>query len=312
MKIIFMGTPEFAVPSLLALKDDGYEIAAVVTRIDKPSGRGRSMAAPAVKLAALDRGLDVLQPKRVRDPQFIETLRALNPDMIVVAAYGQILPKDILTLPRYGCVNVHASLLPAYRGAAPINWAIIRGDGETGITIMQMDEGMDTGDILLQEALPIGRDDTAGSLTSKLSVLGAKLISRAVPMIESGMLTPRPQDHSLATLANPLKKEDGRIDWQLPAAEIVNRVRGLTPWPGAYTFLEGNMLKIIQAEAVPGAMEAGMISADGNTMDVGTGQDLLRIIRIQPAGKKAMSGPEFVRGHRGLHGKKFETRSHKS
>ncbi len=305
MRLIFMGTPQFAVPPLLSLKDAGHEIAAVVTRIDKPAGRGRTLSAPAVKFAALDRGLEVRQPKRVREPQFIEALRTLNPDMIVVAAYGQILPKEILNLPQYGCVNIHASLLPAYRGAAPVNWAIISGDRETGITIMQMDEGMDTGAILMQDSIPIEPGDTAGTLAGKLSILGAKLIAQALPLIESGKLKPVPQDHSKATPAPPLKKEDGHIDWELPAEEIRNRVRGFTPWPGAYTFLEKNLVKIVQTEVVPGTLDAGLISANGTRMDVGTGRDLLRIVTVQPAGKKAMPAAEFLRGHRGVDGKRF-------
>lgn len=312
MRLIFMGTPQFAVPSLLSLHDAGHEIAAVVTRIDKPAGRGRAIAAPAVKQAALERGLRVYQPKRVREPQFIETLHTVDPDAIVVAAYGQILPREILTLPRYGCVNVHASLLPELRGAAPINWAIIRGYTETGITIMQMDEGMDTGAILLQEGLPIDPVDTTGTLIPKLSVLGAKLIRQAMPLIESGILKPVPQDHAKATLAPPLKKEDGHIDWEAPAEEIRNRVQGCTPWPGAYTFLDGNLIKIVQGEVVPGTLAPGLIEATSSGMNVGTGRNLLRIAMLQPAGKKAMPAAEFLRGHRGIHGKKFEARLSKS
>lgn len=306
MKLIFMGTPQFSVPALRTLADSGHDIAGVVTRIDKPAGRGRSVAAPAVKLAALERGLPVHQPKRVRDPQFIDTLRTLSPDVIIVAAYGQILPKEILTMPRYGCVNIHASLLPAYRGAAPINWAIIRGDQETGITIMQMDEGMDTGAILMQESIEIDPEDTAGTMTVRLSHLGAKLITKALPLILSGSLKPKAQDDSKATLAPLLKKEDGLIDWGLPATDVHNRVRGLSPWPGAYTFLDGAMLKIVKTQVVPGSGEAAAIyAANRNDLDVGTGRDLLRIIMIQPAGKKPMPAADFLRGHRGIAGKKF-------
>src|SRR5574341_444965 len=220
MKIVYMGTPQFAVPPLLALAKAGHEIAGVVTRIDKPAGRGRAVAEPAVKTAARGLGLTVYQPRRVREPEFIDTLRRIGPDVIVVAAYGQILPKEVLTLPKFGCINIHASLLPAYRGAAPINWAIIRGERETGDTIMQMDEGMDTGAILMQERIPIGPQDTAGTLTEKLSALGAKLITTALPLVESGAIRPAVQDESKATLAPLLKKADGLIDWDLPAAEI--------------------------------------------------------------------------------------------
>jgi methionyl-tRNA formyltransferase len=304
-----MGTPQFAVLPLRALQAAGHDIIGVVTRIDKPAGRGRVLVSPPAKLAAREMGLSVHQPRRVREPEFIATLRELAPEAIVVAAYGQILPKEILTLPKFGCVNIHASLLPAYRGAAPINWAIIRGDRSTGITVMQMNEGMDTGDILMQESLPIGPEDTAGTLTEKLSVLGAKLIVEAMPLLESGRLTPRQQDHGKATLAPLLKKEDGLIDWELPAAEIHNRVRGFFPWPGAYTFLDGKTIKIIASEAVDGSGAPGLLyERDKNTLEVGTGSGLLRIVSMQPEGKKAMTAGEFLRGHRGVAGKKFEIR----
>ncbi len=306
MRLVFMGTPQFAVLPLHALQAAGHEITGVVTRIDKPAGRGRILVSPPAKLAAGEMGLSVYQPRRVREPEFIATLRELAPDAIVVAAYGQILPKEILSLPKFGCINIHASLLPAYRGAAPINWAIIRGDRSTGITVMQMNEGMDTGDILMQESIPIGPEDTAGTLTEKLSILGAKLIAEAMPLLETGRLIPRQQDHGKATLAPLLKKEDGLIDWELPAAEIHNRVRGFSPWPGAYAFLDGKMIKIIASEAVDGSGVPGLLSErDKNTLDVGTGNGLLRIVSMQPEGKKAMTAGEFLRGHRGVSGKKF-------
>jgi methionyl-tRNA formyltransferase len=308
-----MGTPHFAVPPLQALVKAGHDIVGVVTRIDKPAGRGRTMAQPAVKVAALEMGLAVYQPKRVRDPEAVESLRRLVPEVIVVAAYGQILPKEILTLPKYGCVNIHASLLPLYRGAAPINWAIIHGETRTGNTIMQMDEGMDTGAILLQEAVPIDLKDTAGTLTDKLSALGAKLITAALPLIEAGKLTPVQQDGSKATLAPMLKKEDGLINWKLSTSEIHNRVRGLTPWPGAYTFLDGTMVKILETEILRGSGEPGRIyQGTQGTLDVGTGSGLLRIIRVQPAGKKPMDAADFLRGHRGIAEKNFssEQRTH--
>lgn len=306
MKIVYMGTPQFAVPPLLALAKAGHEIAGVVTRIDKPAGRGRAVAEPAVKTAARGLGLTVYQPRRVREPEFIETLRKIGPDAIVVAAYGQILPKEILTLPKYGCINIHASLLPAYRGAAPINWAIIRGERETGITIMQMDEGMDTGAVYLRESVPIGPKDTAGSLTENLSQLGATMIAAALPLIEAGRLKPVPQDHAKATLAPLLKKEEGLVEWSRTAEEILNRVRGLSPWPGAYTFLDGKLVKLIETETAPGGAEPGLIQQSGKDMlDVGTGGGMLRIIRIQPEGKKVMTAGEFLRGHRDVAGKKF-------
>ncbi len=271
------------------------------------------MAQPAVKGAALEMGLNVYQPNRVRDPDSIESLRRLAPEVIVVAAYGQILPKEILSLPKYGCINIHASLLPLYRGAAPINWAIIHGETRTGNTIMQMEEGMDTGAILLQEAIPIDPKDTAGTLTEKLSVLGAKLITATLPLMEAGKLKPEPQDSSKATLAPLLKKEDGLINWKLSALEIHNQVRGLTPWPGAHAFLDETMVKILETEPFHGGGEPGRILRGmQGSLEVGTGSGLLRIIRVQPAGKKPMDAADFLRGHRQIEGKKFtsEQRTH--
>ncbi len=306
MKLVYMGTPEFAVRPLQALVQAGHEVVGVVTRTDKPAGRGRIVAAPAVKQAAHEFGLPLYQPKRVRDPEFIQTLRGIAPEVIIVAAYGQILSKEIIELPKYGCINIHASLLPLYRGAAPINWAIIRGEAETGVTIMQMDERMDTGAILLQERIPIDPDDTAGTLADKLSALGARLIVTALPLIEAGKLLSVNQDDSKATLAPLLKKGDGLIDWKLPAVEIHNRVRGLTPWPGAYTFLDGKMIKLLETQAVRGNREPGVIHPGSwDSLEVGTGEGRLRVLRLQPEGKKVMTAAEFLRGHRGVVGKKF-------
>jgi methionyl-tRNA formyltransferase len=311
MRLIYMGTPEFAVEPLRALVAAGHDIAGVVTRTDKPAGRGRTVAAPPVKRAAQALGLAVFQPKRVRDPEFIEILRKLAPEAIIVAAYGQILPKEILLLTclRHGCINIHASLLPAYRGAAPINWAIIRGEQETGNTVMLMDEGMDTGAILMQERIPIGMEDTAGALTEKLATLGAKLIVSALPLLASGKITPVSQDGSKATMAPLLTKGDGLIDWGLSAREIHNRVRGLSPWPGAYSELDGKIVKIITTGVLDGTGEPGLLyEKDKNTLVAGTGSGLLNILSIQPEGKKPMTAGEFMRGHRGIMGKKF-TRS---
>ena len=306
MRIIYMGTPQFAVPPLRALHGSGHSIIGAVTRVDKPAGRGNVLTPPPVKTAAAELGIPVHQPKRVREPEFIETLRTLAPEVIVVAAYGQILPKDILSLPRHGCINIHASLLPAYRGAAPINWAIIRGEQETGITLMQMDEGLDTGGILQQERIPIGSQDTTGSLTAALSVLGAKMIVEALPRIEAGALRPRQQDHARATLAPILKKEDGRIVWTLSAEEISSRVRGLSPWPGAYTTLDGRLVKLLQAEAVPGSAGPGSLVAGKNdALLIGTGDGLLQVVVLQPEAKRPMTAAEFLRGHRDIAGKTF-------
>jgi methionyl-tRNA formyltransferase len=305
MKLVYMGTPRFAVPPLRSLHAAGHLVIGAVTRIDKQAGRGRIMTPPPVKLAAQDLGIPIFQPRRVREPEFVDTLRSLAPDLIVVAAYGQILPKDILRLPTFGCINIHASLLPAYRGAAPVAWAIIRGETATGITIMQMDEGMDTGALLLQEHVPIEEGDTTGTLTDKLALLGARLITEALPRIEAGTLVPLPQDDGKATLAPLLRKSDGRIDWNLSAAEIRNRVRGLSPWPGAFTLLNGKLIKLLEVEVAAGSGDPGAVQVTENrSLLVGTGNGLLRIMRIQPEGKKPMSAAAFLQGHRVMN-KKF-------
>jgi methionyl-tRNA formyltransferase len=304
MKLVYMGTPQFAVLPLRALVAAGHEIIGVATRIDKPAGRGKVLASPPVKMAAEEMKLPLFQPGRVREPEFIEKLRVLGAEAIIVAAYGQILPKEILTLPKFGCINIHASLLPLYRGAAPINWAIMRGDAETGITVMQMDEGMDTGAILMTESLAIGPKDTAGSMTEKLSMLGSRLITTVLPLVAAGSIVPRVQDNSKATLAPLLKKKDGLIDWTRYAVEIHNRVRGLSPWPGAYTYLEGKMIKIIESEVIADKGAPGVVSESAkDALVVGTGSGLLRIVRVQPEGRTSMTAGDFLRGHRGVVGK---------
>jgi len=309
MRIVYFGTPAFAVPPMQALIAAGHDVCGVVTRSDKPSGRGRVLKPPAVKVAAEQSGLAVFQPKRIRDPDSIEAVRAMGPEAIVVAAYGQILPKELLTLPPYRCINIHASLLPAYRGAAPISWAIMNGETQTGITIMQMDEGLDTGPVLAQESIPIGSRDTAGDLTEKLAELGSWLIVDTLSRIEAGGVTAVPQDPSRATTAPLLRKEDGLIDWSMTARKIHNRVRGLSPWPGAYTFLDGRLIKVLATEPAEGAGVPGVLYAQGREgLAAGTGQGLLRIVNVQPEGKKPLSTAEFLRGHRDVAGKKFETR----
>ncbi len=309
MRLIYMGTPQFAVGPLRALVAAGHDVAAVVTRTDKPAGRGRGLAIPPVKAAALELGLPVHQPKRVREPAFIASLAALTPQVIVVAAYGQILPKEILLLPHYGCVNIHASLLPAYRGAAPVNWAILRGERETGITIMQMDEGMDTGAILLQERIPIGDAETAATLLEKLSCIGAKLIGETLSLLAAGRLVPQAQDAARATVAPLLRKEDGLIDWTQPAVQIRNRVRGLLPWPGAFGTIDGKVFKILAAETDAGLAEPGILVRTGRDgLAAGTGDGLLRIVTIQPEGKRPMSAAEFLRGHGAIVGSRFDRR----
>lgn len=310
MRIVYMGTPPFAVPPLEALLLAGHDVAAVVTRVDKPAGRGKVLTAPAVKTAAQAAGIPVLQPRRIRDPESIDRIRSLAPEAIVVAAYGQILPQEVLSIPPRGCVNIHASLLPAYRGAAPINWAIINGEARTGITIMQMDAGMDTGAILLQESIPIAATDTAGSLTATLSTLGSRLVVEALGRLAAGTLPAQPQDGSKASLAPLLRKEDGRIDWKEPAARIRDRARGLSPWPGAYTYLEGKLIKVIETAVIAGAGEPGALLVTGpGRLAIGTGDGLLEVLTLQPEGRKPMSAGEFLRGHRGIEGKKFEARS---
>jgi methionyl-tRNA formyltransferase len=310
MRIVYMGTPPFAVPPLQSLIAAGNDIVGVVTRIDKPAGRGKVLTPPAVKLAAEQSRVPVFQPERVRDPASIEAIGAMRPEVIVVAAYGQILPKELLALPKYGCVNIHASLLPAYRGAAPINWAIINGETRTGITIMQMDEGMDTGAIIAQDSIPIGPHDTAGDLASKLSELGSSLIVDILGRLEPDGIAAVPQDNSKATLAPLLKKEDGKVDWTMSAKAIHDRVRGLSPWPGAFGRLDGKLIKLLATEPANGTGEPGVLyEPEKNTLVVGAGAGLLRVLTLQPEGKKPMSAEEFLRGHRGAVGKRFESRT---
>ena len=245
-----MGTPEFAVSSLQALIQAGEEVIAVVTQPDKPKGRGKRLASPPVKELALRYNIPVLQPVKIRDEGFISIMKDLHPDIIVVIAYGKILPKAVLDIPPKGCINVHASLLPKYRGAAPINWAIINGEKETGVTTMLMDEGMDTGDILLTERISIKPEDTTADIHDRLKHVGATLLVETIKGVQSRTLRPIPQAHAQATYAPMLKKEDGRIDWGMGPQEIINLIRGLNPWPGAYTRWEGMQIKIFKAEVI--------------------------------------------------------------
>ena len=300
MKIIFMGTPEFAVPSLNALLSSKNEIAAVVTQPDKPSGRGKKLTPPPVKAAALNSGLAVLQPEKIKDEEFVNTLREINPDIIVVAAYGKILPKDIIRLPRYGCINVHASFLPRYRGAAPINWAIINGEKETGITIMQMDEGLDTGSILLQKGIEITKEDTAGTLSNNLSKMGAGLLIEGLNAIEKGEIKPITQDNSKTSYAPMLKKEDGQINWTKGAEDIYNMVRGMDPWPGAFTYYKGELCKVwkVRHGDTGKGLAGEILAADKDRIDVASKDNVISIIEIQPANKKRMTVSVFLRGHK--------------
>jgi len=295
MRIIFMGTAELACPCLEALAQlPGHQVAGVVTQPDRPKGRDLKPAPPPVKATAETLGLPVHQPEKIRDPAAVDLLRQAGPDLIVVVAYGQILPKTVLDIPPKGCVNVHTSLLPRWRGAGPIQYAILNGDNETGVTTMYMDEHMDTGDIILQRAEPIRPDDTSAVLHDRLAVLGAATLVETVRLIAAGQAPRLKQDESRATYARKLTKEDGRIDWTKPAATIERRIRAFNPWPGAYTFLDKTLLKVWKAVIEPLPGPAGCISGD----IVFTGDGALRLLEVQPAGGKRMTFDAFMRGHK--------------
>ncbi|MGC4097404.1 MAG: methionyl-tRNA formyltransferase [Nitrospira sp.] len=301
MRIVFMGTPEFAVPSLNALLQSGDQVVGVVSQPDRPKGRGHQLVAPPVKLVAERAGIPVLQPLKIRTPEFLQALSAWQPDLIAVAAYGRILHTPILRLPPMGCVNVHGSLLPKYRGAAPVQWAVINGESKTGITTMVMDEGMDTGAMLLQEELEITPDDTAGTLAPRLAELGGRLLVDTITQLKAGTLTPKKQDDGLATLAPLLKKEDGLIDWTMTATALANRVRGLSPWPGAYTFFGEERWNIWKAVSHAGTMTdtpGTIVTVSKQAIVVATGDGLLDIREIQTANSKRMSMAQFLAGHR--------------
>jgi methionyl-tRNA formyltransferase len=300
MRIVFMGTPEFAVPSLAALLQSDHRVVGVVTQPDRPKGRGQELAVSPIKQLALQNNIPILQPIKMKDPAFLESLAAWKPDLIAVAAFGRILPKTILDLPRRGCVNVHGSLLPKYRGAGPIQWAIINGERETGITTMLMDEGMDTGAMLLQEKMPIAPDDTAGTLSAKLAGVGGRLLIETIAQWEKGTLVPQPQDNAQATMAPLLKKEDGLLDWTLTAGQLANRIRGLTPWPGAYTFAKGGRWTIWRASATGQSATAAPGTIHAATKDailVATGKGLLAITELQPANSRRMTAAQYLAGH---------------
>ena len=302
-RIIFMGTPELARVSLEALlAAPEWNVIAVVTQPDRPKGRDLKVQFPPVKALALAHQLPVLQPERARNEQFISALAELRPDLIVVAAFGQILPQRILDLPRYGCINVHTSLLPKYRGAAPIQWAILNDEPVTGVTIMKMDAGLDTGPILRQQTTPIHSSDTAQTLHDRLATLGAELLISTIPAFLSGRIEPRAQPAEGVSYAPKIKKHDGDIDWQQPARTIWNRVRGLAPWPGAATRVAAgaqvSQLKIWQAEVIPEVGQPGrVLRADKNGIVVGCGQEALRILSVQREGGRRMTAQEFLAGH---------------
>lgn len=295
-----MGTPDFAVPTLQALVQAGHDLAAVVTQPDRPRGRGKKEAAPPVKVAAQNFQLRVFQPQRVKEPEFIEVLKRLSPEIIVVAAYGHILPPAILDLPVHGCINVHASLLPKYRGAAPLHWAVINGEKETGITIMRMDEGMDTGDILLKEAVPVSDMDNVGTIHDKLAVLGARLILRGLELAEKGKLVGTPQAGE-PSYAPMLKAEDEIVKWERPARHLFNQIRGMDPWPGARTTISGKVLKLWRAavvdEGAAGNIPGHVLDTDREGITVCAGQGLLQIKELQLQGSRRMSAADFIRGN---------------
>jgi len=307
-RIIFMGTPDFSVPTLQGLIDSRDQVAAVITQPDRPKGRGKKLTPPPVKILAQSAGIPVLQPTKIRTVEFAETLRSFRPDLIILVAYGRILPSNILDLPPLGCINVHGSLLPRHRGAAPIQQAVLAGDAVAGVTIMQMDAGMDTGAILLQTSIPIAEDDTAGSLFSKLSNLGGKTLLEALDLLRDNKLPPIEQDHSIATEAPPLKKEHGSIDWEKSASELHCFIRGMDPWPTAYSFLDGKRFRFfvpdlsdISSDQPPGTI----VQADKNGLLIATGGGVLSVREIQPEGKKRMTVTAYLCGQTLESGQQF-------
>lgn len=305
MRVVFFGTPEFAIQPLKALLNFGHEVLAVVTQPDRQSGRGRCMVFSPVKLVAQKEGLKIFQPHKAKDNAFIENLKSLNPSIIVVSAYGQILSSEIIHLPKFGCINIHASLLPKYRGAAPVNRAIIKGEKKTGITIMLMDEGMDTGPILLQKAVEIKADDTAGSLSHRLSETGAGVLMQTLKRLEHGNLKPMLQTGDVS-YAPVLKKTDGLIQWTKSASELRDFIRGMNPWPGAYGFFDGERIKILKAVSIERDGEIGVIEkATKDELLVGTGKGILSIVEIQPSGKPVMAVKAFLQGRRLRKGMRF-------
>ena len=308
MKVIYMGTPDFAVEALESIISAGHEVVLVVTQPDKPKGRGKEMQMTPVKKCALAHEIPVFQPVKIKEPEAVEYLKTFEADIFVVAAFGQILSSEILHMPKYGCVNIHASLLPMYRGAAPIQAVIINKEKETGVTIMQMDEGLDTGDMLMKEAIPIASDETGESLHDKLSELGAEMIVKALVAIEEGSITATPQGDGETCYASMLKKEMGCIDWRKSADDIEHLVRGLYPWPGTYTFFNGKIIKIqrVAVSDLPAQGEPGEVcEVTKEMLRVNTGQGTLEIRELQPEGKKRMSVHDFLLGNKIEKGARF-------
>ncbi|WP_426749415.1 methionyl-tRNA formyltransferase [Myxococcus sp. Y35] len=297
-RIVFMGTPDFAVASLAACFELG-DVVAVVTQPDKPKGRGNTVTAPPVKELALSRGVPVLQPTKLRTPPFSEALRQYAPDVCVVTAYGRILPKDLLELPTRGCVNVHASLLPRFRGAAPIQWAIAHGDTETGVSLMVMDEGLDTGPVLAMKRMPIAPDETSATLYPKLAALGGEVLREFLPAYLRGELKPVPQPSEGMVLAPIIEKDQGRLDFTRPAVELERRLRAFTPWPGAFTSLGGKLLKVHRAKASGGSGTPGTVLASGpDGIEVACGEGSLVLLELQPEGKRVMRAADFLLGNK--------------
>ncbi|MCL4539049.1 MAG: methionyl-tRNA formyltransferase [Bacteroidetes bacterium] len=299
MKIVFMGTPEFAVPSLRAIVQAGYEVAAVVTNPDEPQGRGLKVFPPAVKTAALELGLAVIQVESLKDPEFLRKLRGIAPDLMVVVAF-RILPKEVFTVPRLGTFNLHSSLLPKYRGAAPINWAVVNGETETGITAFFLDEKMDTGKVILQKKTDIGENETAGELTARLSVIGAAAVVETIKLIESGNVKLIDQENSLATRAPKISKDDCAIEWNRPAKEVHDFIRGFSPEPGAFTFLNGKMLKVFRTRLAHerANLPAGSVKVETGRLFAACSDGLVEILELQLEGKKRLAAAEFLRGAR--------------
>lgn len=306
MRVIFMGTPDFAVPSLQALLDRGDDICAVFTQPDKPKGRGHKLQPPPVKELALRHSLPVLQPDTLRDEAVQESIAELEPDAIIVVAYGKLLPPKVLSVPRLGCINVHGSLLPKYRGAAPIQWAVINGEKTTGVTTMFMAEGMDTGDMLLKSETEVGPEETSGELFDRLKLLGAKLLTETLDKLEQGELKAIPQDGTQATLAPLLKKEMSALDWSEPAQRIHDRIRGLNPWPCAAAVLDGKRVKLLASQVIEGEGVPGTAYNLDGELAAACGRGMLRITELQADTGKRMSGKDYLLGHPLKEGARFE------
>ena len=309
MRVVFMGTPDFAVPCLEQLITKSYQVAAVYTQPDKPVGRGRFLIPSPVKRAALGRELPVLQPVSLKAAEAVAQLSAFQPDIIVVAAYGQMLPQPVLDIPKYRCINVHASLLPKYRGASPVTAALLAGDDVTGISVMLMEAGMDTGPVLTREQVPVGPQDTTGTLTARLSAVAARVLVAILPRWIKGGITPEPQNDAEATYCKPVSKGEGKLDWRLPAVDIWRQVRAFQPWPGCFTRWQGRRLEIVEAVPLPGETkpEPGRVVAfkpakEGADFGIHTGEGILGVLQVQMEGKRVMPAAEFLRGQRQLIG----------